>query len=208
MLERPSIGYRAIKRLIDVVGASLALLILSPVMLAAALATFLQDPRAPVLFRQQRAGLGGRPFALLKFRTMVRNADELKEQLRHLSLVAWPDFRLENDPRVTRLGRFLRKTSLDELPQLLNVVRGEMSLVGPRPVVLDELELYGEAEIYYLQVRPGLTGLWQISGRNDVDYERRVSLDAWYVRNWTLWYDILILFRTLLVVPGKRNGAY
>jgi undecaprenyl-phosphate galactose phosphotransferase len=106
------------------------------------------------------------------------------------------------------LGRLLRKTSLDELPQLINVVRGEMSLVGPRPVVPDELELYGAARIYYLQVRPGLTGLWQISGRNDLDYERRVSLDAWYVRNWTLWYDILILVRTLLVVPGKANGAY
>ena len=109
---------------------------------------------------------------------------------------------------MTPLGRFLRKTSLDELPQLLNVIRGEMSLVGPRPVVPSELERYGEARVYYLQVRPGLTGLWQISGRNDIDYDRRVSLDAWYVRNWTLWYDILILFRTLAVVPAKGNGAY
>ena len=118
------------------------------------------------------------------------------------------DRKLKSDPRITPLGQFLRKTSLDELPQLLNVVRGEMSLVGPRPVVPDELELYGEARLYYLQVRPGLTGLWQISGRNDLDYERRVGLDAWYVRNWTLWYDILILVRTLAVVHPKNNGAY
>ena len=102
----------------------------------------------------------------------------------------------------------MRKTSLDELPQLLNVVKGEMSLVGPRPVVPDELELYAAAKVYYLQVRPGLTGLWQVSGRNDLDYDRRVCLDTWYVRNWTLWYDLLILFRTLLVLPGKNSGAY
>ena len=117
------------------------------------------------------------------------------------------DHKLRNDPRITPVGRFLRRTSLDELPQLLNVLRGEMSLVGPRPVVMDELDRYGEARIYYLQVRPGLTGLWQISGRNDVDYGRRVSLDTWYVRNWTLWYDLVILFKTALVVPS-RGGAY
>jgi lipopolysaccharide/colanic/teichoic acid biosynthesis glycosyltransferase len=118
------------------------------------------------------------------------------------------DFKLRNDPRITPLGRLLRKTSLDELPQLINVIRGEMSLVGPRPVIPSELDRYGVAKVYYLQVRPGLTGLWQVSGRNDVDYERRVSLDGWYVRNWTLWYDILILFRTLLIVPSKASGAY
>ena len=143
---------------------------------------------------------------------MVANSAEVLAELLASDPVAraeWArDRKLRCDPRITPIGRFLRKTSLDELPQLLNVVRGEMSLVGPRPVVPDELELYGEARIYYLQVRPGLTGLWQISGRNDVDYERRVSLDAWYVRNWTLWYDVLILFRTLLVVPGRGNGAY
>jgi len=205
MLERPSIGYRAIKRLIDVVGASLALLILSPVMLAAALATFLQDPRAPVLFRQQRAGLGGRPFALLKFRTMVRNADELKEQLRHLSLVAWPDFRLENDPRVTRLGRFLRKTSLDELPQLLNVVRGEMSLVGPRPTSF-AMSTYDPWQTGRLDFRPGITGPWQVQGRRSMDFEERCRLEISFFRKPSLLREMALLAATTKAVL-RRDGV-
>jgi lipopolysaccharide/colanic/teichoic acid biosynthesis glycosyltransferase len=117
------------------------------------------------------------------------------------------DFKLKNDPRVTRIGAFLRRTSLDELPQLWNVIRGEMSLVGPRPIVQDELARYGDDVCYYLMARPGMTGLWQVSGRNDADYATRVYLDAWYVRNWSLWYDIAILFKTVRVV-FKRDGAY
>ncbi|TNF61208.1 MAG: UDP-phosphate galactose phosphotransferase, partial [Burkholderiales bacterium] len=111
------------------------------------------------------------------------------------------------DPRVSKVGRLLRRTSLDELPQLFNVLRGEMSLVGPRPIVRDELARYGDDAQYYLMVRPGITGLWQVSGRNDVDYEQRVYLDTWYVKNWSLWYDIAILFKTLRVVL-RRQGAY
>ena len=200
-----------VKRAFDLVAASVLLLFLAPLLALVALRIRLADGGG-VIFAHTRVGRHGQLFPCYKFRTMVASSAAVLAELLARDPVAraeWArDRKLRCDPRITGLGRLLRKTSLDELPQLLNVVRGEMSLVGPRPVVPDELELYGEARIYYLQVRPGLTGLWQISGRNDIDYERRVSLDAWYVRNWTLWYDILILFRTLAVVPGKTNGAY
>jgi undecaprenyl-phosphate galactose phosphotransferase len=200
-----------VKRAFDLAVACGIVLFIAPLMGLIALRIRLAD-RGAVLFSHTRIGRDGRPFPCYKFRTMVPAAGEvlarvLAEDPR--ARAEWErDRKLKNDPRITRIGRFLRKTSLDELPQLFNVIRGEMSLVGPRPVVADELGLYGQAQIYYLQVRPGLTGLWQISGRNDVDYERRVSLDTWYVRNWTLWYDIYILLRTLLVVPSRSSGAY
>ena len=199
------------KRAFDLTAASLLLLLVAPLMLLIAAKLRLVD-KGPAFFAHTRIGRHGQLFKCYKFRTMVPNAKEVLENLLANDARAraeWDrDFKLRNDPRITPLGAFLRKTSLDELPQLLNVIRGEMSLVGPRPVVPSELERYGEARVYYLQVRPGLTGLWQISGRNDVDYQRRVTLDAWYVRNWTLWYDILILFKTLLIVPSRSNGAY
>ena len=205
MLERPSIGYRLFKRLIDMAGSSLALLLLGPVMLAVAIATWLQDPRAPVLFRQERAGLGGRPFALLKFRTMVRNADALKEELRHLSLVPWPDFRLEEDPRVTRLGRFLRRTSLDELPQLLNVLRGDMSLVGPRPTSF-AMDTYDPWQTGRLDFRPGITGPWQVRGRTTMDFEERCRLEIAFFRKPSLWRELALLIATASAV-FRRTGV-
>jgi undecaprenyl-phosphate galactose phosphotransferase len=214
---------RLLKRAFDLAAAAALLAFTAPLLLLVALRVKLADGGA-VVFAHTRVGRHGRPFRCYKFRTMVPNSAEALAELLAKDPQAraeWAkDRKLKRDPRVTPLGRFLRKTSLDELPQLVNVVRGEMSLVGPRPVVPDELELYGEAKVYYLQVRPGLTGLWQVSGRSDLDYARRVALDAWYVRNWTLWYDVLILCRTLLVVPaggggegggggrGGGNGAY
>jgi len=117
------------------------------------------------------------------------------------------DRKLKNDPRISKLGDFLRRTSMDELPQLLNVIKSEMSLVGPRPIVEEELHKYGVEKSYYLMVRPGMTGLWQVSGRNDTDYETRVYLDIWYVKNWSLWYDLALLFKTVKVVTS-RSGAY
>jgi undecaprenyl-phosphate galactose phosphotransferase len=202
-----------VKRAFDLAAALLLLAFLAPVLALVAARIRLSDGGGgAVLFAHTRVGRHGRPFACYKFRTMVPNAaGALAELLARdpQARAEWArDRKLKDDPRVTPLGRFLRRTSLDELPQLVNVVRGEMSLVGPRPVVPDELERYGEARAYYLQVRPGLTGLWQVSGRSDLDYARRVALDAWYARNWTLWYDLLILVRTLLVVPQKANGAY
>jgi undecaprenyl-phosphate galactose phosphotransferase len=142
---------------------------------------------------------------------MVVNADVVLKDLLARDPSArneWDrDYKLKNDPRITRIGAFLRKTSLDELPQLFNVLKGDMSLVGPRPVVEDELRRYGEDAGYYLQVRPGITGMWQVSGRNDVDYRTRVEFDAWYVKNWSLWTDVVILLKTARVVM-TRIGAY
>jgi undecaprenyl-phosphate galactose phosphotransferase len=142
---------------------------------------------------------------------MVPNAEQqLQSLLQHNAQLKaeWDkEHKLKDDPRISRMGAFLRRTSLDELPQLFNVLKSEMSLVGPRPIVEDELQKYGLEKSYYLMVRPGMTGLWQVSGRNDVDYETRVYLDVWYVKNWSLWYDLAILFKTIKVV-FVRNGAY
>ena len=142
---------------------------------------------------------------------MINNSNEILSELLANDPIAreeWEkDHKLKNDPRITSVGHFIRNTSLDELPQLWNVIRGEMSLVGPRPIVDAELEKYGDDVIYYLMVRPGMTGLWQVSGRNDVDYERRVFFDSWYVKNWSLWNDMVILIKTINVV-FKRSGAY
>ena len=206
-LARPWARY--LKRLFDLAAASAILVLVAPLM--AVIALLLRLEGGPVLFAHQRVGREGRLFPCYKFRSMVPNAKEVLERLLAEDPEAraeWErDQKLRNDPRITRLGHVLRKLSLDELPQLFNVLKGDMSLVGPRPVVSEELERYGDAKVYYLMVRPGLTGLWQISGRNDVDYDQRVALDTWYVRNWTLWNDIVILFKTLVVVPS-RAGAY
>jgi undecaprenyl-phosphate galactose phosphotransferase len=150
-------------------------------------------------------------FDCLKFRTMVPDAAGVLKQLLDTNPGAraeWGrDFKLKDDPRITSIGAFLRRTSLDELPQLWNVLKGEMSLVGPRPIIEVELERYGEEVGYYLETRPGITGLWQISGRNNTSYDDRVALDCWYVRNWSLWYDLVILVKTVRVVLW-REGAY
>ena len=199
-----------LKRLFDIAGSAALIVMLGPLMLALAIKLKLEGGN--VFFGHTRVGRNGQLFKCLKFRSMVHNSAEVLAKILSEDPAAreeWDKtYKLKNDPRITSFGHFIRKTSLDELPQLFNVLRGEMSLVGPRPVVPDELERYGDAKVYYLEVRPGLTGLWQISGRSDLDYEQRVNLDTWYVRNWTLWYDILILFKTVLVVPSKASGAY
>jgi Undecaprenyl-phosphate galactose phosphotransferase WbaP len=176
------------------------------------LATLIKlDSRGPVFFRQTRIGRFGRKFTVYKFRTMVQNTDqELRNYLDkspELKAEWLATHKLKKDPRLTRLGALLRKTSLDELPQLWNIIVGDMSLVGPRPIVDAEVKKYGKCFKYYIQVRPGLTGLWQVSGRNDTTYERRVELDKHYVRNRSLKLDLQILFKTVLVVL-KQDGAY
>jgi Undecaprenyl-phosphate galactose phosphotransferase WbaP len=200
---------RLTKRLFDTLVAALLLVMLSPMMLLIALLLKLEG--GSVLFSHQRIGKNGRKFDCYKFRSMVPNAEQqLHSLLQHNAQLKaeWDkEHKLKDDPRISRMGDFLRQTSLDELPQLFNVLKSEMSLVGPRPIVEDELQKYGLDKSYYLMVRPGMTGLWQVSGRNDVDYETRVYLDAWYVKNWSLWYDLAILFKTVKVVFG-RSGAY
>lgn len=200
---------RLTKRIFDTAGALVLLLVLTPVLLLIAL--LIRRDGGPALFAHPRVGKRGKIFLCYKFRTMVVDAEQ---RLEHL-LQEQPELRtqweserkLKHDPRVNRLGRFLRATSLDELPQLINVVRGDMSLVGPRPVVRAELPKYGDDVGYYLMVRPGMTGLWQVSGRSDLDYDSRVYLDTWYVKNWSLWHDQIILFKTIHVV-FHRAGAY
>lgn len=200
---------RLIKRVFDIFGSLAILLAASPLLLALSFLV-MRDGGSPI-YGHTRVGRDGKPFKCLKFRSMVLNSEEVLSQLLQSSEAArqeWErDFKLKDDPRITRVGRLLRETSLDELPQLINVLKGEMSLVGPRPVVQEELERYKENKEYYLMAKPGMTGLWQISGRNDVDYDTRVYFDAWYVKNWSLWDDIAILFKTIRVV-AKRDGAY
>jgi Undecaprenyl-phosphate galactose phosphotransferase WbaP len=200
---------RLTKRLFDAVVASVLLIFFSPLFLYLFFA--IKKDGGPAFFKQTRIGKRGKVFQCFKFRTMVADAPERLQDLleRNPELRAeWElDHKIKNDPRVTQLGVFLRRTSLDEAPQLLNVLKGEMSLVGPRPIVKAELEKYGDDIEYFLMVRPGMTGLWQVSGRSDMSYDKRVYLDTWYVKNWSLWYDLVILFKTVNVVIA-RNGAY
>ena len=197
------------KRVFDVTAASLLLILLSPLMLAIVL--LVRRDGGPALFRHQRLGAAGRSFPCIKFRSMDANADSILAALLANDPAAAAEWhatqKLRDDPRITDIGRLIRKTSLDELPQLLNVVRGEMSLVGPRPIVHSELRFYGEHAESYMQVRPGLTGPWQVSGRSDTSYERRVHLDACYVRNWTFWHDVAILAKTVPVVLLRRGAV-
>jgi exopolysaccharide production protein ExoY len=197
------------KRVLDIVGALILALVFAPVLLVVGLA--LVRDRGPILYSHSRTGRHGRSFGCLKFRTMVPNADQALRELLHqdpkLRLEWLRDHKLRNDPRVTTVGRFLRRTSLDELPQLWNVLKGEMSLVGPRPVVREEWQRYGRHLDTYLAAKPGVTGLWQIMGRSDSCYRRRVALDSFYVRKRNLILDISILLRTVKVVLGGR-GAY
>ena len=200
---------RFIKRIFDIFGALAIVILLSPILISLFYLVFKDGGNA--IYGHERVGRNGKKFKCLKFRSMVINSQEvLNELLRNNpeARAEWEkDFKLKDDPRITKVGQFIRKTSLDELPQLLNVLKGEMSLVGPRPIIEDELDKYAGDVDYYLMAKPGMTGLWQVSGRNDVDYDTRVYFDSWYVKNWSLWNDIAILFKTVSVVL-KRDGAY
>lgn len=204
--SRYEAAYRIAKRLIDVSLAFGMLVATAPIMLAVAVAVRCTS-RGPVLFRQLRAGLNGKPFTMYKFRSMMVGAQEWRPQLTLLNEVDGPVFKLRNDPRLTPVGRFIRRTSLDELPQLFNVLRGEMSLVGPRPLPLDEVMTGSPAERRRLEVRPGLTCLWQISGRCEIPYREWMQLDLLYVQNRSLILDLQILLRTIPAVLSCR-GAY
>jgi len=198
------------KRTIDICGACAALLFLWPLFIVIALSIRIADG-GPALFAQTRIGRNGRPFKCLKFRSMVLDADAaLRTHLERFPQVQreWQENqKLSDDPRVTRLGAFLRRTSLDELPQLINILTGQMSLVGPRPIVPDEIHRYGENFSHCFSVSPGLTGLWQVSGRSDCGYENRIALDRRYASNWSVWLDVEIIIRTIpavLLQQGSR----
>ena len=201
---------RILKRLFDVLATILGGIIISPVLFLIALWVYCDSP-GPVIFKHRRIGKNGKEFNCYKFRTMCVNADEVLSRLLETDPDAkkeWDrEFKLKHDPRITKSGEFLRKTSLDELPQLWNVLKGEMSLVGPRPIIHEEVVRYGPFIKEYMMVCPGMTGIWQTSGRNDIDYPERVQMDSWYVHNWSLWLDFVLLWRTIGVVAA-RNGAY
>jgi len=210
IVSRPHVVGRASKRAVDIVMATTALVLLSPLMLIVALIVKLSD-RGPVFYSHTRIGYGGAAFGCLKFRTMKTDAAaQLAELLRAdpSARAEWETTRkLKNDPRITAVGDILRKSSIDELPQLINILRGEMSVVGPRPVTAEELARYGEHVTSYMAARPGLTGQWQTSGRNDVSYEYRVALDVQYIRDWSLTRDFIIIAKTVPALFSQR-GCY
>ncbi len=204
MTTAPNRRYLVAKRVLDVVVCLLALVVVLPILVVCALAIRLDSP-GPAFFTQERTGRDARRFRMLKFRTMLANAEELKAGLAHLNVLPPPDFKIPNDPRITRVGRFMRATSLDELPQLLNVLRGDMSLVGPRPTSFPASK-YDLWHTHRLDVAPGITGLWQLEGRNAMTFDERLRLDVKYIRNMSLIFDLKLILRTVVVVV-KRSGA-
>ncbi len=193
------------KRVFDVVVSALALLLMSPLLILIAIAIKLDSP-GPVFFRQRRVGLSGREFRLYKFRSMSHDAEARLSELRSRNEMDGPVFKMRDDPRVTRVGRLLRKTSLDEFPQFLNVLRGEMSVVGPRPPLPSEVRLYERWQRRRLSVKPGITCTWQVSGRNEIDFARWMDLDLHYIDNWSLWHDLKIVLLTIPAVVFGRGA--
>jgi exopolysaccharide biosynthesis polyprenyl glycosylphosphotransferase len=195
----------AAKRLLDMVVAALVLVLLAPILAAIGAAVWLED-RGPVFFRQTRVGLHGRQFQIVKFRSMVRDAEERLADLEELNEIEGHAFKLAGDPRITRTGRFLRRTSLDELPQFLNVLTGEMSIVGPRPPVPNEVRQYQRWQRRRLSVKPGITCTWQVSGRSNISFDQWMELDLEYIDHWSLWRDIQICFQTIPAVLTSRGA--
>ena len=201
---------KALKFIFDFVLTFVGTICISPILLFIAVWIYKDSP-GPIIFKHMRVGKDGKLFPCYKFRSMCVDADKKLEELLRTNPAAkaeWEkDFKLKDDPRITKSGAFLRKTSLDELPQIFNVLKGEMSLVGPRPIITAEVPRYGKYIQDYYMVRPGITGMWQTSGRSDIDYDERVQMDTWYVRNWNIWFDVVLLWRTFKVVISKK-GAY
>lgn len=199
-------AYLRTKRIIDVVGAFLGLLVLLPFFLLVAISIKAEDSTGPVFFKQKRVGKNGEMFYMYKFRSMVCNAEELKKALLKQNEVSGPVFKIKYDPRVTKVGSFIRKTSIDELPQLMNVLKGEMSLVGPRPPLPDEVEKYTSYERQRLSVTPGLTCYWQVNGRSNIGFDEWVYLDLKYIRERNILIDIKLIFKTFLVLFGSKDA--
>lgn len=199
-------AYQVVKRIMDLSLTLLAMPLVLPLFILIAASIKIESPDGPIIFAQNRTGKDGKRFKMYKFRSMVPNAEELKKELAHLNELKWPDFKMTNDPRVTRVGHILRTTSLDELPQLINVIKGDMSLVGPRPTSFSA-DTYTLWHTERLDVLPGLTGLWQIIGRGETEFDERLRFDIAYKKRRCFWLDIQILFRTVFAVLTKK-GAY
>ena len=204
--ERSNILYEVIKRIIDIVASFTGLILLSPLILIVSMLIKLES-KGEVIFKQKRVGLNGKEFYMYKFRSMVINAEELKEQLESQNEMSGPMFKIKDDPRITKVGKFIRKTSIDELPQLINVIKGDMSLVGPRPSLPKEVKKFEQWMMERLEVKPGLTCIWQISGRNNIDFEDWMKLDIKYVRERSIKLDIKLILKTVLVLFGDKNAS-
>lgn len=197
--------YNIIKRIMDIVFSILGLIIFSPIFLIVSILIKLES-EGPIIFAQERVGMKGKTFKMYKFRSMVVDAEELKEKLKEQNEMDGPMFKMKNDPRVTKVGKFIRKTSIDELPQIINVLKGEMSLVGPRPSLVKEVEKFEPWMLRRLDVKPGLTCYWQVSGRNDIDFENWMRLDVKYVEERNIWIDLKLIFKTFLVLFGDEHA--
>ena len=198
--------YSILKRLIDIVGALFGLIILSPILIIVGVLIKLES-KGPIIFAQKRVGLNGKEFKMYKFRSMVANAEEIKEKLKEKNEMSGPMFKIKDDPRITKIGKFIRKTSIDELPQLINVLKGDMSLVGPRPSLPNEVKEFEPWMLKRLDVKPGLTCYWQVMGRNNIDFENWMKLDIKYVNERSFWLDIKLIFKTFFVLFGDENAS-
>ncbi len=199
--------YLLLKRAIDIIGSFLGIVISLPIMLAVAILIKLEDPKGPILFSQERNGVYPKTFRMYKFRSMYVDAEERLQELMHLNEQSGPAFKIKNDPRITKVGKFIRKTSLDELPQLLNILKGDMSIVGPRPAIPREVALYNEHQIQRLMVKPGLTCIWQVSGRNNIGFDDWVELDIEYIKTRNLWLDIKLILKTIPALLGDETAS-
>lgn len=206
-LVNDHIVYLFLKRLIDIIGASLGLILASPIMLIVAILIKLEDPKGPIFFSQIRNGAYPTTFKMYKFRSMYIDAEERLQDLMHLNEQSGPAFKITDDPRITKIGKFIRKTSLDELPQLFNILKGEMSLVGPRPAIPREVEQYTAYQKQRLFVKPGLTCIWQVSGRNNIGFEEWVELDIEYIKTRSLWLDTKLILLTIPALLGDENAS-
>ncbi len=203
---KKNIGYCIIKRLVDIVGSAAALIVASPIILAFAVAVFIDDPHGSPFFSQPRVGKNGRVFKFWKIRSMVCNAEELLEDLQDKNEMEGPAFKIEEDPRITRIGKFIRKTSIDELPQFWNVLKGDMSIVGPRPPLPREVAQYNDYQKQRLCIQPGITCIWQVQpGRNDLSFDEWVALDIEYINNRSLWLDLKVMFQTVGAMLGGEG---
>lgn len=204
--RKESALYNISKRTLDIIASTLGLIILSPILLVVAILIRLES-KGPAIFSQKRIGLNKKEFKMYKFRSMVQNAEELKEKLAKENEMSGPMFKIKNDPRVTKVGRFIRRTSIDELPQLINVLKGEMSLVGPRPSLPKEVSKFEPWMLKRLSVKPGLTCYWQVSGRNNIDFENWMKLDLQYVNDRSFWLDLKLILKTATVLFGDKNAC-
>lgn len=206
-LVNDHIIYLTLKRLMDIIGASLGLLLASPIMLIVAILIKLEDPKGSIFFSQIRNGTYPNTFKMYKFRSMYIDAEERLKELMHLNEQSGPAFKMKDDPRITKIGKIIRKTSLDELPQLFNVLKGDMSLVGPRPALPREVEQYTAYQKQRLFVKPGLTCIWQVSGRNNITFDQWVELDIEYIKTRSLWLDIKLILLTIPALLGDENAS-